>query len=93
MDVPGTLYHVMVRGIEGTNIFRDEGDRKAIGDRVKEADQKVVRQIRASREARWGLCFYLYRELGMPMAEIARQVGVGTSGVAMALKEINTKDN
>jgi hypothetical protein len=25
------------------------------------------------------------------MAEIARQVGVGTTGVAMALKEINTK--
>jgi hypothetical protein len=34
---------------------------------------------------------HFYRELGMPVAEIARQVGVATAGVAMALKEINTK--
>jgi len=27
----------------------------------------------------------------MPMAEIARQIGVGKTGVDMALKEINTK--
>lgn len=91
LDVPGTLYHVMGREIDGTNIFRDEEDRKAFVDQVKEADQKVVRQIRTRREARRELCFYLYRELGTPMAEIARQVEVGTTGVAIALKEINTK--
>jgi hypothetical protein len=45
--------------------------------------RKAVSELR-----RW-LCFYLYRELGIPMAEIARQVGVGTTGVAMAIKEIN----
>jgi hypothetical protein len=28
---------------------------------------------------------------GISMAEIARQVGVGTTGVAIALKEINPK--
>jgi len=32
------------------------------------------------------ICFYFYRELGIPMAEIARHVGVGTTGVAMAIK-------
>jgi putative transposase len=28
LDAPGTLHHVMVRGIEGTPIFRDQGDRE-----------------------------------------------------------------
>jgi len=27
LDAPGTLHHVMVRGIEGTNIFRTDKDR------------------------------------------------------------------
>jgi len=44
-------------------------------------------------ELRRGLCFYLYRYLGIPMAEIALQVGVGTTGVAMAIKEINATLN
>ena len=34
LDVPGTLHHVMVRGIEGKNIFQDEEDRKAFVDRM-----------------------------------------------------------
>ena len=34
LDVPGTLHHVMVRGIEGSHIFRDEEDRKAFVDRM-----------------------------------------------------------
>ena len=34
LDVPGTLHHVMVRGIEGSNIFRDKEDRKAFLDRM-----------------------------------------------------------
>jgi hypothetical protein len=115
--------------------LRKKGESEAYDERIlgdgdfvqailKEADQKVVRQIRARREAgllakifrekcreaginevelrsgsrrravselRRKLCFYFSRELGIPMAEIARQVGVGTTGVAMALKEINTK--
>ncbi|MEW6187052.1 MAG: transposase, partial [Thermodesulfobacteriota bacterium] len=33
LDVPGTLHHVMVRGIEGSPIFRDEEDRKRFIDR------------------------------------------------------------
>jgi predicted transcriptional regulator with HTH domain len=42
-------------------------------------------------ELRRKLCFYFYRELGIPLAEIARQVRVGTTGVAMALEETNMK--
>ena len=115
--------------------LRKKGESEAYDERIlgdgdfvqailKEADQKVARQIRARKKAgslsniikgkcreaginevelrlgsrrravselRRKLCFYFYRELGIPMAEIARQVGVGTTGVAMALKEMNTK--
>jgi putative transposase len=88
---------------------------------LEEADQKMIRQIRARKRAgsvakiikercreaeineaelrsgsqrrvvsklRRRLCFYLNRELGISMAEIARYVGVGTTGVAMAIKGI-----
>ena len=34
LDAPGTLHHVMVRGIERTTLFRDDRDRAdfVIGD-------------------------------------------------------------
>ncbi|MFH0788790.1 MAG: hypothetical protein V2B13_14415 [Pseudomonadota bacterium] len=35
LDVPGTLHHVMVRGIEGSKIFRNEEDRKDFVDRLR----------------------------------------------------------
>jgi putative transposase len=34
LDAPGTLHHVMVMGIEGTPIFRDQGDREDFLGRV-----------------------------------------------------------
>jgi len=67
-----------------------------IKERCREAGVNEVELRSGSRrmavsELRRRLCFYLYRELGMPMAEIARQVGVGTTGVAMAVKEATTR--
>jgi putative transposase len=53
---------------------------------VNEIELKSGSRRRAVSELRRRLCFYLYRELGIPMAEIARHVGVGTTGVAMAIK-------
>jgi hypothetical protein len=35
LDVPGTLHHVSVWGIDGINIFRDEEDRKAFVGQVR----------------------------------------------------------
>ena len=34
LDAPGTLHHVMARGIEGTNIFRTDKDRNDFLDRL-----------------------------------------------------------
>lgn len=34
LDAPGTLHHVMARGIEGTSIFRTDEDRKDFLDRL-----------------------------------------------------------
>ena len=34
LDAPGTLHHVIGRGIEGSKIFRDPGDRKDFLDRI-----------------------------------------------------------
>jgi putative transposase len=58
---------------------------------VNEIELKSGSQRRAVSELRKKLCFYFYRELGIPMAEIARLVGVGTTGVAMAIKRIEAK--
>jgi putative transposase len=34
LDAPGALHHVIARGIERTNIFRDDRDRQALVDRM-----------------------------------------------------------
>jgi putative transposase len=53
---------------------------------VNEIELRSGSRRRAVSELRRKLCFYFYRELGVPLADIARQVGVGTTGVAMAIK-------
>lgn len=47
LDVPGTLHHVMVRGIEGTKIFREEEDRKAFIDRLRSLVMETESRILA----------------------------------------------
>ena len=39
LDAPGTLHHVIGRGIEGTEIFRNEGDKEDFVCRVAELCQ------------------------------------------------------
>ncbi len=54
---------------------------------VREQELRSGGQRRRISEARARIAFYLSREMGMSMAEIARNLGVGTSAVAMALKK------
>ncbi|MBA4394762.1 MAG: hypothetical protein C0407_14525 [Desulfobacca sp.] len=58
---------------------------------VKEIELKSGSQRKVVAELRKKLCFYLNQNLGIPMAEIARRVGIGTTGVAMAIKRIEAK--
>ena len=59
---------------------------------VNERELRSGSRRRAVSKLRRKLCFYLYRELGIPLAEIARQVGIGTTGVAMAVKRMEAED-
>jgi putative transposase len=36
LDIPGFVYHVMARGIEGREVFRNESDRKLFLRRLSE---------------------------------------------------------
>ncbi len=56
---------------------------------VNERELRSGSRRRAVSELRRSLCVYFYRELGIPLAEIARQVGIGTTGVAMAVKNMS----
>ena len=46
LDAPGTLHHVMIRGMEGQRIFRDPQDRKEfvtrLGDRSRQTGTRIL---------------------------------------------------
>jgi putative transposase len=47
LDAPGTLHHVMIRGIEGANIFRDDKDREHFLSRLGEIGKATGTRILA----------------------------------------------
>jgi len=47
LDTPGTLHHVMIRGIEGQNIFRDNTDRKDFLSRIAQLVEETGTRILA----------------------------------------------
>ena len=57
---------------------------------VSEMEIKSGSQRRRVSKVRAEIACYLSRELGIPMAEIARRLGVGASAVAMAIKRNNS---
>jgi putative transposase len=54
---------------------------------VREQEVKSGGQRRKISEVRAKIAYYLSRERGICMAEIARNLGVGTSAIAMAIKK------
>jgi len=54
---------------------------------VRDQELKVGGQRREISRIRARIAYYLSREMGISMAEIARNVGVGTSAIAMAIKK------
>jgi predicted transcriptional regulator len=58
----------------------------------QEAGLNEVELLRGGRrrrvsEARANIAYHLSTEMGLSLAEIARRLGVGTSGVAMAIRK------
>jgi putative transposase len=47
LDAPGTLQHVMVRGIAGEKIFRDDQDREGFLTRIETMVPKTGTRILA----------------------------------------------
>jgi len=54
---------------------------------VKEEELKGGGQRRKVAEVRGKIAYFLSREMGIPMAEIGRKLGVGTSAIAMAIRK------
>ncbi len=88
LDAPGTLHHVMIRGIEGINVFGDEKDREHFLSRKREGD-RIGKSEEKGTKVRAEMACLLSRKMGISMAEIARRLGVGTSAIAMAIKRKN----
>ena len=115
LDAPGTLHHVMIRGIGSATIFDDDGDRRnflsRIGKLVGNTGTRILAWVqmdnhvylllfrgqsgisrtggrrRKVTEVRARMACWLSREMGISMAEIARNLGVGASAIAMAIKK------
>jgi putative transposase len=47
LDAPGTLHHVMIRGMDGVEIFREEQDRQAFIDRLSQLVESSQTRILA----------------------------------------------
>jgi len=76
LDAPGTLHHVIGRGIEGTKIFRNEGDKRDFLSRVAELCQAGFWVVYA-----WALMdthFHLLVRTGnYPLAKSMRKILTG----------------
>ena len=76
LDAPGTLHHVMVRGIERTTIFRDEADRTDFLARLAHAVEQGQWMVYA-----WALLpnhtHFLVETGGQPLATTMRRLLTG----------------
>jgi putative transposase len=76
LDAPGALHHVIGRGIEGTAIFRSDGDRTDFLDRISDLWRGGALRIYA-----WALLpnhfHLLVRTAGQPLAKSMRQLLTG----------------
>jgi len=71
LDAPGTLHHVIVRGIEKRRKELRMGSRRG-----------RICQVRSQ------IAYELVEQYGLPLAEVARQLGVTTSAISKAINRI-----
>jgi hypothetical protein len=77
LDAPGTLHHVMIRGIEGKSVFRDIQDRKEfvtrLGNLTKETGTRVLAWSLLRNQDIWGQTFKI--QLAVPPRLLEQQAG------------------
>jgi hypothetical protein len=84
LDAPGTLYHVIVRGIgQGRRLELVGG-----GLRRSQGNWSVIKAM-----ARLGMRKKSDEENGLSLAQTARHPGVSTSAIAKLLERIKSKSN
>ena len=95
LDAPGTLHHVMIRGIERSPIFNIDNSIKEICLKEGVAEQELRLGVRTRKYSgvRAKIAYHLSHELGISRAEIARQMGVCTSAIAKAIQNIEGAEN
>ena len=89
IDAPGCLHHVICRGIERRDIFRDDTDRdrflehlgKLAAEDVAEPGKQPTRVKARSVAAYWAV-----RYLQMNGTEVGKRLGIGQSAVSRAGK-------
>jgi REP element-mobilizing transposase RayT len=95
----GEFVHAVVRDAEETVVRQVRNretktieeiiERMCKESGVSEKELRSGSQRRRVSEVRGDIACYLSREMGIPMAEIARRLGVGTSAIAMAIGRRN----
>lgn len=81
-DAPGTLHHVIGRGIAGTKIVRNEGDKRDFLSRMPQLCQAGSWIVYVW--ARRLFCQVGVGRMGYPAAQVARFLGVTTWAVVRA---------
>jgi hypothetical protein len=76
-----------MRHRQGQNSIKRTVEEMCAESEVKAEELKGGSQRRAVAEARAKVGYRLNREMGISMAEIARQLGVGASAIAMAIRK------
>jgi hypothetical protein len=82
----------MGRGIEGTKIFRNKGDRTDFLQRLVAGPARYPRLVRANSPTRKLFCQLAVGKMGYPGAEVARFLGVTTCAVVRAAKTEELKE-
>jgi len=81
LETPGTLHHVMIRGIEGHRVFRDTQDWKDFVTRTR-----IL--VFSGEPCSW----ILSRKYGVALAEISMKLGVCTSAIAKAIRKMEGEE-
>ena len=93
-DAPGTLHHVIVRGIERGKIFQSDYDRKNFLNRLGKLIPETQTDCFAwelmpngpweinANQARSLLCIGTHRKLGMITIEIGKRLKINQSAVS-----------